>query len=221
MLPLLAALAHAAPAAHAVHLARPIALGAAHGRGARRDARRGPRAPPRPRQSRRHPCTMHMRMHVHTHTHTHTHDAHDVRMHACTHARAHMYTRSTRTACPPHAACQATWCCGARTSRTPPHRRPSRAPPSVPSRTRALLPAPRAAHGCNPVHPGWLQPSLCIPAAALCVQAAATYPRCMLPAVLTPAHVAVRKTEAYRQVRVWVRVRVRLGLGLALTVTLT
>ena len=76
MLPLLAALAHAAPAAHAVHLARPIALGAAHGRGARRDARRGPRAPPRPRQSRRRPCAMHMHMHARC-----TRNAH---MHTCT-----------------------------------------------------------------------------------------------------------------------------------------
>ena len=76
MLPLLASLAHAAPAAHAVHLARPIALGAAHGRGARRDARRGPRAPPRPRQSRRRPCAMHMHMHARC-----TRNAH---MHTCT-----------------------------------------------------------------------------------------------------------------------------------------
>ena len=167
MLPLLAALAHAAPAAHAVHLARPIALGAAHGRGARRDARRGPRAPPRPRQSRRHPCTMHMRMHVHTHTHTHTHDAHDVRMHACTHAHVHTCTHALRARhAPPmlHARRRGAVALGPRALR----RTAARAAPLLPCRLVHVRccprPAPRTAAtlcipaGCNPPCASRLQP---------------------------------------------------------------
>ena len=160
-----------------------------------------------------------MHMHMHTHTHTHTHDAHDVRMHACTHAHVHTCTHALRARhAPPmlHARRRGAVALGPRALR----RTAARAAPLLPCRLVHVRccprPAPRtAATLCIPAA------TLCIPAAALCVQAAAKYPRCMLPAVLTPAHVAVRKTEAYRQVRVWVRVRVRLGLGLALTVTLT
>ena len=145
----------------------------------------------------------------------HTQYAH-AHMHTVTHA--HVHTCSTRMHAPAmlHARRRGAVALGPRALR----RTAARAAPLLPCRLVHVRccprPAPRtAATLCIPAA------TLCIPAAALCVQAAATYPRCMLPAVLTPAHVAVRKTEAYRQVRVWVRVRVRLGLGLALTVTLT
>ena len=138
----------------------------------------------------------------------------------CTCTRTHTHTMHTRThvhmlyahGMPPpmlHARRRGAVALGPRALR----RTAARAAPLLPCRLVHVRccprPAPRTtATLCIPAA------TLCIPAAALCVQAAATYPRCMLPAVLTPAHVAVRKTEAYRQVRVWVRVRVRLGLGL-------
>ena len=144
---------------------------------------------------------MHMHVHVHVHTHAHTHDAH---AHTCTHALRARHA-------PPHAARHAPPMLHARRRGAVAlrpralRRTAARAAPLLPCRLVHVRccprPAPRtAATLCIPAA------TLCIPAAALCVQAAAKYPRCMLPAVLTPAHVAVRKTEAYRQVRV--------GLGL-------